>query len=76
MFGWWGTTFRTMGKVSTDKSVQNFSHYLSLLSRRILVPKFPQYNKIAASTAEPFVLMISTDHSHSAGVLVDLASLM
>ena len=59
----------TMGKVSTDESVQNFSHYLSLLSTCstdvFWRPNSHSTKKIAVSTAEPFVLTISTNLSHS-----------
>ena len=60
----------TMGKVSTDKSAQNFSYYLSLLSTYgtdiFWCPNSYSTKKIAISTAEPFGLTISTNLSHSA----------
>ena len=60
-----------MGKVSTDESVQNFSRYRVVLST-CSTDTFRRLNshstkKYTVSTAELFVLTISTDLSHSAG---------
>jgi hypothetical protein len=63
-----------VGKVCTDESVQNFSCYWVVLST-YSTDTFQRLNshstkKNIVSTAELFVLMISTNLSHSASLLM------
>ena len=59
-----------MGKVSTDEAVQDSSHFLSVFSTfgtaAFWRPNSYSTKKFEVSTAELFVLMVSTDLSHSA----------